>query len=258
MRHPRLRVFAGPNGSGKSTLFESFSQKYSTGHFLNADTIENELATKGFIDLSYYNLELNQHDLDKFYTTDRAKTLIDKSNNDNHRIDISIIENMIIDKEKSTHSYEGALISSFLRYHLQKKKIDFCFETVMSHPSKIDELIEARENGYKTYLYFICIDDPEINISRVENRVQKGGHNVDNSKIESRYYNTLNNLISAIENTDKCYLFDNSEDKFRLVAKVVEGKLRIEIEPEFLPNWFINYVLKYYINIDTVKTDTEK
>lgn len=79
MRQPRLRVFAGPNGSGKSTLFESFSQKYSTGHFLNADAIENELSTKGFIDLSYYNLELNQHDLDKFYATDRAKTLIDKS-----------------------------------------------------------------------------------------------------------------------------------------------------------------------------------
>ncbi len=246
MPQPRLRVFAGPNGSGKSTLFESFSQKYDTGYFLNADLIEKELSIKGYLDLSEYNLELNQNDLVDFFKTERAKSLIEKALRDNHKIDFSICENMIVDKEKATHSYEGALISAFLRHHLLKKRIDFCFETVMSHPSKIDELIEARESGYKTYLYFICIDDPEVNISRVENRVQKGGHNVNKADIERRYYDTLNNLMQAIENTDKCYLFDNSQDKFRLIAKTVEGKLRIEIEPEFLPNWFINYVLKYY------------
>jgi predicted ABC-type ATPase len=246
MPQPRLRVFAGPNGSGKSTLFESFSQKYDTGFFLNPDLIEKELSIKGFLDLSEYNLELSQDDLDDFFETERAKTLIAKALYNNYKIDFSICENMIVDKEKSTHSYEGALISAFLRRYLQKKRIDFCFETVMSHPSKIDEFIEAREHGYTTYLYFICIDDPEVNISRVENRVQKGGHDVDRDKIESRYYNTLENLMRAIENTDKCYLFDNSQDNFRLIAKIVEGKLRIEIEPEFLPNWFIDYVLKYY------------
>ena len=28
----------------------------------------------------------------------------------------------------------------------------------------------VKQKGYKTYLYFICIDDPEVNVSRVENR----------------------------------------------------------------------------------------
>ena len=58
MTEARLRIFAGPNGSGKSTLFESLSKKYNTGIFLNADSIENELSTKGFIDLSEFNLKL--------------------------------------------------------------------------------------------------------------------------------------------------------------------------------------------------------
>ncbi len=44
-----VHAIMGPNGSGKSTLFDSFSKKYNTGMFLNADLIENELATKGFI-----------------------------------------------------------------------------------------------------------------------------------------------------------------------------------------------------------------
>lgn len=88
--------------------------------------------------------------------------------------------------------------------------MDFCFETVMSHPSKIEEVKEAKQKGNKTYLYFICIDDPEVNVSRVENSFEKGGHSVDPNKISSRYYNTLENLIQMIEVIDKSYLFDNS------------------------------------------------
>ncbi|MDT1000487.1 hypothetical protein RNI08_32675, partial [Pseudomonas aeruginosa] len=76
--------------------------------------------------------------------------------------------------------------------------------------------------GYKIYLYFICIDDPEVNVSRVENRVEKGGHDVSAKKISSRYYNTLKNLITAIEAADKCYLFDNSGQEFRLIAKITQ------------------------------------
>lgn len=247
MSEARLRVFAGPNGSGKSTLFDSFSKKYNAGVFLNADLLEKELTTKGFIDLSEFNLNLSQNDLDEFFKTERATSLIQKSIDDNHKIDISLKENIIVDIEKDTHSYEGALISSFLRHHLQEKKIDFCFETVMSHPSKIDEIKEAKQKGYKTYLYFICIDDPEVNVSRVENRVEKGGHDVSPDKISSRYYNTLNNLLKMIENVDKCYLFDNSSEEFKLIAKVTQNQLSIETEPTDLPNWFIEYVLKYYI-----------
>lgn len=130
-------------------------------------------------------MNLTQSDLDNFLKTDRAQSLLLKSAEANNKIDISLRENIIVDIQKEIHSYEGALISLFLRYHLQENKIDFCFETVMSHPSKIEEVREAKEKGYKTYLYFICIDDPEVSISRVQNRVDKGGHYVAPEKISS-------------------------------------------------------------------------
>jgi predicted ABC-type ATPase len=247
MSEKRLRIFAGPNGSGKSTLFDSLSKKYNIGVFLNADFIENELVTKGYLDLNEFNLKLTQDNLNEFLKTKRAVSLIKKSTEENHKINISLKENIIVDVEKGTHSYEGALISSFLRYNLQIMNIDFCFETVMSHPSKIEEVKDAKQMGYKTYLYFICIDDPEVNLSRVENRVEKGGHNVDPDKILSRYYNTLDGLIEMIEIIDKCYLFDNSGEEFKLIAKISRSKLSLEINPDELPNWFIDYVLKYYL-----------
>lgn len=95
-------------------------------------------------------------------------------------------------------------------------------------------------------MYFICTDDPEVNVSRVENRIEKGGHHVTPDKISSRYYNTLNNLNQMIEVVDKCYLFDNSGEEFKLIAKIAETKLLLEVEPSDLPNWFVEYVLKYY------------
>lgn len=247
MSVPRLRVFAGPNGSGKSTLFETFSEKYDTGVFLNADKIEFELSTKGFLDIKEFGLSLNQSDLKQFYTTPQAISLVQKAKKDNLKFDISITENIIVNPLKETHSYEAAFVSSFLRHHLLHQKNSFCFETVMSHPSKIDEIIEAKQSGYKTYLYFICIDDPEVNISRVENRVEKGGHPVSPDKIRSRYNSTLENLILAIEHTDKVYLFDNSDTEYRLIAKITNGEMILEVDPENLPHWFINYVLKYFI-----------
>ncbi len=105
----RLRVFAVPNGSGKSTLFESFSKKYNAGIFLNADLLEKELATNGFIDVSEFNLNLTQLDLDEFLKTKRGNSLIKKSVDDNHKIDITLKENIIVDIAKETQSYEGHL-----------------------------------------------------------------------------------------------------------------------------------------------------
>ncbi|WJS93361.1 hypothetical protein NYQ10_14805 [Flavobacterium johnsoniae] len=64
---------------------------------------------------------------------------------------------------------------------------------------------------------------------------------------EGRYYNTLTNLMPMIESVDKSYLFDNSSEEYKLIAKIAENKLSLEIDPSELPNWFIDYVLKYYM-----------
>lgn len=87
-----------------------------------------------------------------------AKSLIQKSSESNHPIHFEIKENIIVDKAKDIHSYEGALISSLLREKLLEQGNDYSFETVMSHISKINDIQTAKQKGYKTYLYFICID----------------------------------------------------------------------------------------------------
>lgn len=238
----RLRMFAGPNGSGKSTLFESFRENFNPGYFINSDLIEKEISERGYINLEQYDLSLSQKDWDIFCKEKNAQSLFKKAQKDGYKISIAIKENILVIKSEKTHSYEALLITSFLREKIMADGQNFSFETVMSHISKLDELITAKKHGYKTYFYFICLDDPDLNISRVEDRVEKGGHHVDSKKVIRRYSETLENLLPAMKLADKCYLFDNSDD-MKLIAESKDGNITVLLDEKDLPNWFINYVI---------------
>lgn len=240
----KIRIFAGPNGSGKSTLFHEFSKNYNTGFFINADILEKRLAESGLIDLKEIGLDATQDDLDAFMTLDSSITLFNKAAEEGHVIDVFVKENFIVDASKETHSYEGAFIASFIRHLLITQKKSFSFETVMSHTSKIDEIKHVVSLGYNAYLYFVCIDSPEVNVSRVNNRVEKGGHEVAEDKIIDRYYRTLENLHLALPHSYRAYLFDNSGKEQLLIAEVYKGSM--ELKTDKLPNWFIKFVLPYY------------
>ena len=239
----RLRVFGGPNGSGKSTLFSSVADQFNVGHFINSDEIEREISSKGFINIEQYGLYLTQQDLDAFKKEPNTISLIEKASIEGHQIDVEIRENVIVDKSKQTHSYEASLITSFLRKHLLENKISYSFESVMSHPSKLDEIKYAKELGYKTYLYFVCLQDSDINVSRVLNRVQKGGHDVDPERVKRRYVETLENLLQVLFFVDRAFLFDNSTNEMELIAEVANSQIEILVSQDKIPNWFIQYVI---------------
>ena len=115
----------------------------------------------------------------------------------------------------------------------------------MSHRSKVDLLREAQLAGYRTYLYFICTDDPEINVARIAARVNTGGHAVPEEKTRVRCYRTLELLPSAIQESNRAYLFDNSlehEDKVWIAEFTDGATVRFNVEEEDLPAWFLNSV----------------
>jgi predicted ABC-type ATPase len=107
-------------------------------------------------------------------------------------------------------------------------------------------LKEAKDKGFKIYLYFVCTKDPEINKARVINRVAKGGHNVPPVKITDRYYSSLAVLANLIPYTYRCFLFDNSEegneDEINLVAEIEKGE-KLTIRSEDVPSWVQEHVL---------------
>ncbi len=117
----------------------------------------------------------------------------------------------------------------------------------MSSADKIDFLRRARAVGYRIYLYYVATEDPMINVSRVQSRVQMGGHPVPEDKIIERYERSLSLLFEAIQETSRAYIFDNSKDteSSLLLAEITEG-LEVDIRVEQLPQWFHRYIWERY------------
>ncbi len=96
----------------------------------------------------------------------------------------------------------------------------------MSHRSKIDLLQVAKTKGFRTYLYFVYTDDPELNVIRVELRAIMGLHNVNADTIRSRYKRSFELLPEALKISDQSYIINNS-DIFTIVAEKTDGNLLI-------------------------------
>lgn len=230
---PRLRIFAGPNGSGKSTLLLDLRGRFSLGIYVNADEIEHTLRERGFLHLDDFKLTVNQQQLLDFFAT--GSTALSKSFAG--EIPLRIERNvLVLQPSTSTNSYLAAGVADFLRHQLLLAKQSFTFETVMSHPSKLELLRLATQYGYRTYLYFIATETPAVNIGRVQNRVSKGGHAVPVDKIVDRYQKTLHLLPEAIRLVNRAYLFDNSGEAIWWFAEVASQQLTLS--GSSVPEWF--------------------
>ncbi|WP_268122882.1 hypothetical protein [Roseivirga pacifica] len=246
-----MRVFAGPNGSGKSTIINSV-RKYEVngipidfGIYINADLIHQGLLKRP-LDFKNYTLEITEED---FLAIAMVSGLINESFTENDFKDTYEFKgNSVKLKNQNFGDRLAQIIADFLRKKLLQEKKKFSFETVFSHPSKIEIMKEAAKQGYKVYLYFVSTEDPEINKYRVKDvRVKEGGHDVPEDKIVSRYYRSLELMYDAAQVCYQAYFFDNSEEgkDSRQVAhfKVIGGKKSWdEFDQELkVPNWFIKY-----------------
>jgi predicted ABC-type ATPase len=235
-------MFAGPNGSGKSTL-KSVLPKALLGVYLNPDEIEKEIRAHRFLDLSIYNISTQAEDVLSFFRNSsflKAQGFADVA-------DQLVFAGGLLDFGKvEINSYLASVAVDFLRQKLLEQAASFTFETVMSHPSKVDLLRQAQALGYRTYLYFVATDDPAINVSRVRNRVKLGGHSVPELKIEERYYRSLGLLMEAIRHTNRVYIFDNSGDnadgKQTWLAEITDGQ-ELKLKTNRIPSWFKRAVL---------------
>jgi predicted ABC-type ATPase len=106
---------------------------------------------------------------------------------------------------------EAQEIADRRRAECIRERRSFSFETVMSHPSKIEILHQARGQGFFVQLFFVGIDDPRTNIDRVALRVVEGGHDVPADRIVARWHRTMEALSSAVLAADRSFIFDNSE-----------------------------------------------
>ena len=118
----------------------------------------------------------------------------------------------------------------------------FVVETTFAGNTYIKLMREVKSRGWLVVLMYIGIVDPTINVLRVADRVELGGHDVPKSDILRRYERSLANLGKAAKMVDKLILYDNSTSAGHQPVATIEDDEKIIYVSE-LPSWVANATL---------------
>jgi len=145
-----------------------------------------------------------------------------------------IIAKQIAPLDPSGAALRAARIADDERKRLLEQGIPFVTEGIRPD-AKL--LMDAKGRGYFTRVIFVCVDSPNLNVSRVRYRVLKGGHSVPEDAIVARYDRALKSLPEAVQVADQVLLFDNSSTvrPHRLIARFQQGKLATL--RNIIPSW---------------------
>lgn len=255
----RLRIFAGPNGSGKSSIIRKIRNTevkaglvLDFGVYVNADDIAKELLSGvcrfedyqiNFDSAEFSEIVYNSGLINNEFCKNRFEECIKIENNE-----LWIRKEVANKKNDNPYERIAQIIADYLRKKLLSEEKKFSFETVFSHPGKVDIIKKAKEAGYKVYLYFVSTEHPKINVYRVKVvRVGENGHDVEEEKIISRYYRSMDLLFEAAQHCYQVYFFDNSvqgneHTMFAHFKLNSEGnKVWDKSSSGWYPSWFIKY-----------------
>ena len=121
----------------------------------------------------------------------------------------------------------GRLVLSEIRFFARRRDT-FAFETTLSGRSYLRLIRQLKKRGYKVKFFFLWVGTVEVALSRVRDRVLKGGHDVPEPVVRRRFGRSIGNFFRDYRQlADSWYLFDNSGATPSVIAFERNGKLRI-------------------------------
>jgi len=120
----------------------------------------------------------------------------------------------------------GRLMLNKMKFLVDEKR-SFALETTLSAKTYLNFIKSSQAKGYKVNLIFLKLQSPELAKIRVQNRVSKGGHNIEDSVIERRFRGGLNNLKDYLSLVDTASIYESSGPELVEIAKKNQDKFVI-------------------------------
>lgn len=117
-------------------------------------------------------------------------------------------------------------------HQLADERENFAFETTLASRSFATWIAELKATDYVFHLTFLRLDNPDLAVSRVKERIRLGGHSVPEETIRRRYRSGLVNFFGLYKDlADSWQMYDNSVmGSFALIASKMDDKLEIRDE----------------------------
>ncbi|MDY4489512.1 MAG: hypothetical protein SPE19_03160 [Candidatus Faecousia sp.] len=103
--------------------------------------------------------------------------------------------------------------------------ISFTQETTLSGRKTEATAKQVRELGYHVRLFYIGLDSAEESMSRIANRVKRGGHDIPCDDVIRRFAGRWEAVAKVLPYCDEAEFYDN-DNGFTLVAEYRNGELR--------------------------------
>ena len=114
------------------------------------------------------------------------------------------------------------------------EKITFAFESTLSGRTYVDRIKEMKISGYKIVIFYVMLEDVEVNLGRIKERVSKGGHNIPEADARRRFPRSASNFLSVYSLlADEWQIFDNTLLHIRRVAEQNSNGIQVFDETLF-------------------------
>lgn len=115
-----------------------------------------------------------------------------------------------------------------------RRGADFGFETTLSGYSHLKLGRDLKKVGYQLRIFYLWVPTVELALSRVEERVLKGGHDVPESVVRRRFGRSIKNFLAHYSHlADTWTLFNNSGRTPSIMAYVADKKPCIIEEEQY-------------------------
>ena len=131
-----------------------------------------------------------------------------------------------------------ALIEDCLR-----RGISFTQETTLAGFRVERTVREARERRYTVRLFYVGLDSIGECLKRIQNRVEKGGHDIPKQTVERRFAGRAEALSRVLPYCDEAVFFDN-DNGFVPVAEYHNGEITPLVENK--PRWLVEALNVFY------------
>lgn len=137
----------------------------------------------------------------------------------------------IVDENKLTvscggNALQGGKKAIAMIEECLEKEICFTQETTLSGKKTLNTIKRAIEKDYAIRLYYVGLNTMEESLLRIENRVKKGGHNIDTEMVEKRFGKRFDDLLAILPYCNEATFYDN-DNGFVTVAKYKNGEMQL-------------------------------
>ncbi len=122
-------------------------------------------------------------------------------------------------------SFDAGRVMLGRLHELASERKDFAFETTLASRFYAAWLRELQTKGYRVSLVFLWLENVDLAVERVDERVRLGGHSVPEETIRRRFERGRNNLFALyLPIANAWRVFNTSEDRPKEIARYTESK----------------------------------